>query len=219
MKNATEWPALERQGRLSTGDIILSSDPATWLARAIAIFQSIILRRPVIYTHAQRYIGAGMIISQDWTHKIKSIAGLAGQRVSIWHNTTYTEEQRRRLVEESRQYLGSRYDWLGIVGQAGTALIAFVLIAVAVMAWWAGDHLGAAAWLGLAAVMWSGGRYFVRRVIQIPWRTFCSERVALTEQTVDPGFVDGRTQVSPAEINRWLQGRQEWLRTTIDPKG
>ena len=157
------------------GDLILTSDPASWLAKRILIAESFHTGRPALWSHACRYIGqdpqtgAPMVLSQEWRLVAKPLAALTG-RVRAWHNPAYSEAQRQALVAEASKYQGSLYDWLGIGGQ--------MLRMVPVVGPW------------------------LTKIVQFPWSTFCSEREFYTEQTVDPHFGAGYEGIpSPEGLN------------------
>lgn len=75
-------------------------------------------------------------------------------------------------------------------------------------------------WLGILGqalrVVPFAGKLLAR--INAPWATYCSELVATTEQVIFPGFMDGKTQVSPQDINDWCN-RHDWESRTLLPGG
>lgn len=114
-----------RRGWVKPGSIILTSRPGWWVANAIKAFQSFATGNPTIWQHAMRGVDAetGTVISQDWRVVKRPLSGWAGAHVRIYDPPDdYTPEQIDTLVEESELALGRKYDWLGILGQAGAWL-------------------------------------------------------------------------------------------------
>ena len=176
-----------RRGWLVPGDIILTSHPSTWLAKAILAGQSLFLDRPARWTHAMRYVGDGQVISQDWKVALRPLTDWRGADLRVWHCLDYTSQERQRLVEEARLDLGRPYDLLGLLGQAFRA-VPFV-----------------GRWLAGA--------------LEIPWLTFCSEKVCHVERTINPAFLDlfSGCQVAPQDIDDWCNARrrESWREHTF----
>ena len=101
---------------MQIGDIILSSEPASFLARAILVGQAMQTGEPARWSHACRYAGDGLVLSQEARMVQKPLAQLKGRK-RRWHNPAYNHNQRHTMVSDDRLYLGEPYDVLGLVGQ------------------------------------------------------------------------------------------------------
>lgn len=58
-----DWPVLSRM------DIIVTTEPGSPVAEAIRDFSSAIAGRPAEYSHAMRYAGHGLALSQNWVYR------------------------------------------------------------------------------------------------------------------------------------------------------
>ncbi len=165
---------------LAPGDIILTSFPSSgWLARAIAVGQSLADGETAKWGHAMRYVGNDKLgepraVSQEWTVRLKPLAAWPmGGLMCRLHCPSYSRSQRQDLINFALGALGRPYDVLGLVGQAlrGVPLVG--------------------SWLA--------------RVVQVPWLTYCSEMVAEHERRVNPGFMIDIPKPAPDDMAVWAR--------------
>lgn len=179
------WRQAEAQGGLAVMDIILSTQPGNMVAESIREFSTAIVGRPAEYSHAMRYAGHGLVLSQNWVYRLEPLSAYKESRLKFWHCTAYSQAQRALLTANAYSCLGGHYDALGIAGQAVSAI---------------------------------PGLKWMRRLLQDQALTYCSERVCLTERTINPGFLAGLPcQITPAEIDFWLQRQPDWQSFNLDP--
>lgn len=102
--------------QLSKGDIIL--------IKSYSLFGKIIRIKSTSdsgnarYNHAERYIDNGKCISQQWTVRIHNLKRYfhGKHNISVWHNKTYTNDQRDCLITSALHYVDRSYDWISVVG-------------------------------------------------------------------------------------------------------
>ena len=184
---STKISAEELAQKLVPGDILCTSFPgSSLLADGIRIGQSLAGGETAIFGHAMRFVGAGLVISQEWRVALKPLSAWSGQVVCRLHNPRYGQEERDQLVWLAKRAEGRLYDILGLVGQGLRGLLSRIP--------WGGQYLGNGA----------------ADLIQVPWLTYCSEMVAEHQRRVDPGFMPDIPKPAPDEMMKWCKG-EGWI--------
>ena len=162
---------------MKRGDIILTAKGTSFLARGIVWWQSLWTRKPAHFQHAMRYLGpAG---GKSWALSQEWKAAI--KPFEAWSGQTFRVWSCPYYTDDERIALVEESRLAegrgyDFVGILGQALRPIPL-------------------LGRLAAKW----------INMPWATFCSELVATTEQTINPSFLDGKTAISPQDIDDWCR--------------
>lgn len=161
------------------GDIILTARSAFFFPRLIVWAQSLWRGRPSYFQHAMRYLGkAG---GKQWVMSQEWKADI--KALETWKGQTIRIWSNPNYSEAER---------VGLVEESRLAEGRGY------------DWLGIVG-QGLRLIPFIGKAF--PRAVHFPWATYCSELVATTEQVVNPKFLDGRTQVSPQDIDDWCRAR------------